>query len=172
MPIQFMKGQYPIQKEALKYYLEHDLMNLVFEYTKEHYILPKMTQEEEYQIKRLWEANLISFGKEIFKNEKVAQKLMKYLENEVAFNDRDTFSYTCRCASENGSFHYVSKTTNIYEKNQNKELIKVFSPLLDTWGNDCALKIEELLKEVQVSKQQEEMKQLETLAKKFGKKLV
>lgn len=174
-PIKFMKGSYPIQKYAIEDYLTYDLRNFIFQYAKEHYVFPKMSEEQERAVVRLFEADApsLKFSREIFKNEKVAKRFIRYLESNVSNNGSDTFSYTCRTATENGIFFYAPNASkNSYDERQNKDLVRIFSPLLNEWANDCALKVEDLFEQVSLTKENEELTQLKALAKKYGKKLV
>lgn len=182
MAVQFMKGQYKIQKYAVNEYFY--LFDMIFDYTIDYYELPEYTDEERKKVKNsiesVWQKN---YAKEIFANDQIAKRFVKELEKYFANNGSDSFAYTCRCAAEHGAFVYTreniinewskktSNTTNMrkYYKDENTKIIRIFNPLLDQWANDMALLFEQHLIENREQNQKEELEELERLAKKHGK---
>lgn len=178
MAIQFMKGQFKVQKYAVNEYL--NLFDMIFGYTIDHYELPEYTQEEKQKvsrsIEREWHKN---YAKEIFSNEQVAKRFVKELEENFANNGSDSFAYTCRTAAESGVFFYteetklneLSKKSSKLYKDMNANMIRIFNPLLDKWANEMALLFEKHLVDIRAVEQKDELALLESLAKKHGKTL-
>lgn len=168
----FMNGKFPVQKYAIIEYLEDDFDNMVKFYAHHHYELPATTREERYEIEQRIKKS--SYTKDIFATAKNTKLFLKELEDNFANNGSDSFSYTCRCAGENGVFHYYEKAQSTYEKNQNKDVERIFSGLLDKWAEHYANSFVNLYDDVHTQHTEEHNKQelaeLERLAKKTRQK--
>lgn len=177
MTVQFMKGQYKIQKYAIGDYLFPDFFDMVYQYTIDQYELPKHTHDEGVEAYRslcqAWERN---YTKDIFANEKVAKRFLKKLESHFAYSSPDSFSYTCRYATENTRFYYVApKTGDKLSKetlSQNASMVRIFNPLLNDWSNDMALLLEDIIEANREVQNEAELLMLDNLAAKHGRRLV
>ena len=179
MAIEFMKGQYKIQKYAIEEYLYSYFFDLIYQYTIDQYELPKHTCDEGVEayrsLYRSWKRN---YNKDIFANEKVAKRFLKELESHFAYNGLDSFAYTCRYAAENTCFYYVAAAATPGQKlskdtiSQNATMVRIFNPLLSKWSNDMALLLEDIIDANRKIKEEAELMMLEQLTAKHGRRVV
>lgn len=158
--------KYKIQKDAVGEYLQHDLFDMLFNYTVDNYQLPKMNEEELSECRYLLEGKAPDMQKAIFSNDKVAKRFIEELGKNFAYNGSDSFTYTCRFAAENTLFYYSPK-----DKKHSRKMERIFNPVLDNLANDVALGIEDNLTLIRESKKNEEIALMERIAKKHSRKL-
>lgn len=159
---------YPVQKYAVREYLHHDILDTLFDYTLDQYELPKMTENEVSQARDMFIERAPDMSKAIFSNEQVTRKFIRYLEKNVAFNGRDTFSYTCRTLAENGDFIYIRGAKKKHLEERNRAIVRVLNPVLDQLSNGVALGIEETLTDIRSNEKNQEMKLAEEIVAKHG----